>query len=151
MMGADESIRFEFSFHGINIELSGESKFVDTLYRELMRDIEAARQTLDKEEEQAEVKASAASIEHTPVWVHRCSEMMRKVYMSNVSEMKRSPVGKTLDYQAVRTFYTDDKAFRAFFPKLADNRTMWAELTDEGQRTIRKLPHGGRSKQPPAS
>lgn len=144
-MGADGSIRFEFNFQGIKIELSGESDFVDALYRDLMRDIETARQQLDAPEALVKAKAAAAA-EHAPVWVHRCSEMMRKIYMSNISEMRNSPLGKALDYQGVRTFYADEDVFNNFFPDLSDNRTMWAELTDEGQRTIRKLPHGSQAK-----
>jgi len=136
-VGEDESIRFEFKFHGIKIELSGESQFVDALYRDLMRDIAAARHEL-------ETPKTVVKTTHfpTPVWVHQCSEMMRKIYMSNTTEMKGSSLGKALDFEAVRTFYADEAVFNTFFPALANNRTMWAELTDEGQRTIRTLPHG---------
>lgn len=144
-MGADESVRFEFNFQGIKIELSGERGFVDALYRDLMRDIETARQKIEEPERKIRARAAAAAA-HAPVWVHRCSEMMRKIYMSNISEMSDSPLGKALNYEGVRTFYADEDVFNTFFPALSDNRTMWAELTDEGQRTIRKLPHGSRSK-----
>lgn len=145
-MSADESIRFEFNFEGIKIEISGESDFVDTLYRDLMRDIQAARQDLDAADQEnlpdQQIEQIVVTPEQAPVWVHRCSDMMRKIYMSTLAELEGSPLRNALDFGAVRTFYCDDAVFNAFFPGLSDNRTIWAELTDEGQRTIRKLPYG---------
>jgi hypothetical protein len=139
-MSADETIRFQFNFRGVEIEISGEDEFVDEMYRELMRDIQAARQCLDEPEE--EVAPPDAAPEDLPVWIHRCSEMMRKIYMTNAESMQGSILARVLDFSLLRTLYVDKYVFDSFLPTLAGEHTLWAELTDEGRRTIDKLPSG---------
>lgn len=145
-MSADDPIQFQFSFRGVDIEISGESAFVDEFYRELMRDIQAARECLESSAE--DPPDPKAMLNETPIWVHRCSDMMRKVYMTNADTMEQTILTHLLNFPHLRTLYINKQVFDSLLPTLTREYTLWAELTEEGRRTIQRLPSGGHKTAP---
>lgn len=70
------------------------------------------------------------------VWVQRCSDMMRKIYMATPEQLELGPLNAVLDRRALANVYIDKKVFDNALPHFAQERTMWAELTDEGRQQI---------------
>ncbi|QDG53987.1 hypothetical protein FIV42_25575 [Persicimonas caeni] len=130
-MSSEETVRFQFNFRGVQVEISGERRFVDEMYQELMRDIEAAR--LGASERKDELKLPD---DEGLVWVHRCSSMMRKIYMATTDDIGFTLLSNALDARQLSSIYVDKQVFDRFMPNIAKDRTLWAELTEEGRRTI---------------
>ena len=129
-MAGDDTTHFQFEYGGIMVEVSGERAFVDDMYRQVMKDIQQAR------------RQPAKSAEKTPppaeqiVWVHRCSEMMHKIYMATPSVISRTILGRAIDISALRRMYVDKDVFERVLPSVAGDHTLFAELTDEGRAEI---------------
>lgn len=130
-MSSDEKVRFQFNFRGVDIEIAGERQFVDEMYQELMRDIEAARRGMANDEAEA-----AIPDEDNLIWVHRCSDMMRKIYMATPDDVRFTLLSNSLNPAHLSTLYVDKHVFDRFLPNLADEHTLWAELTEEGRKKI---------------
>lgn len=73
------------------------------------------------------------------IWVHRSSELMRKIYMVAVKDVLKTPLGPLLDVGALSNLYVDKEIFETFFPKVANNQTLWAEFTREGRDKIAEV------------
>jgi hypothetical protein len=127
----EETVRFQFNFRGVEVEIAGERSYVDEMYQELMRDIEAARRGASEREE-----VTAFPSEEKVVWVHRCSDMMRKIYMATTDDLGFTFLSKVLRPEALGAVYVDKHVFNDFLPNIAGDRTLWAELTEEGRRKI---------------
>lgn len=128
---SDDRTHFQFEFRGVKVEISGTRDYVDNMYRILMRDIEAARRgALDDLEpiEQAE--------DERLIWVHRCGNMMHKIYMATPRAIRNSALGRALDPARIETLYADKSAFDQLLSSFAGDRTLWAELTEKGRQTI---------------
>lgn len=130
-MSSEETVRFQFDFRGVQVEIAGDRRFVDQMYQELMRDIEAARLGASEREDELKLPDDEGL-----VWVHRCSEMMRKIYMATADDIGFTLLSNTLDARQLSSIYVDKRVFDRFMPKIANERTLWAELTEEGKRTI---------------
>lgn len=139
-MSAGETTHFRFNLHGLEVEISGNIRFVDQMYREVMSDIQSMRTAMETAAQSTSSPQAAPA--ETPIWIHRCSEMMRKIYMTNAQTMRQTMLAPLLDLTVLRTIYIDKSVFDAFLPALADENTLWAELTDEGRRTIQQMPRG---------
>lgn len=130
-MSSEEIVRFQFNFRGVQVEIAGERAFVDQMYQELMRDIEAARRGAAERKDHLRVPE-----DQSLVWVHRCSDMMRKIYMASSDDIGFSLLSNSLDASFLSTIYVDKRIFDRFLPNIADERTLWAELTEEGKKKI---------------
>jgi hypothetical protein len=127
----EETVRFQFNFRGVEVEIAGERGFVDGMYQELMRDIEAARRGAMERNERLEVPDK-----ETVVWVHRCSDMMRKIYMATSDDLGFTLLSNALEPDMLSTVYVDKRVFDRFLPNISTERTLWAELTAEGREKI---------------
>lgn len=132
-MSSEESVRFQFNFRGVQVEISGERRFVDEMYQELMRDIEAARLGASERKDEFRLPDDEGL-----VWVHRCSDMMRKIYMATTDDIGFTLLSNSLDARRLNSIYVDKHIFDQFMPNVAKERTLWAELTEEGKRTINR-------------
>ena len=130
-MSSEETVRFQFNFRGVQVEISGERHFVDETYHELMRDIEAARRGAEQRRGELELPVDGAM-----VWVHRCSDMMRKIYMASCENSALSLLDNAIDVDHLENIYVEKRLFDAVMPLVAKDGTLWAELTEEGRRTI---------------
>jgi hypothetical protein len=127
----EETIQFQFNFRGIEVEIAGDRRYVDTMYQDLMGDIEAARRAAAERNEVLEVPD-----EESVVWVHRCSEMMRKIYMVTSDDLNLTALSNALDPKAIGMLYVDKYVFDDLLPNIANDRTLWAELTEKGREKI---------------
>jgi hypothetical protein len=132
-MRSDDTIHFHFQFRGITAEITGERTFVEEMYRALMRDMEVARRGVNEDHQDMEYERS-----HPVVWVQRCSDMMRKIYMATPEQLELGPLNAVLDRRALANVYVDKKVFDSALPHFAEERTMWAQLTDEGRQQINR-------------
>jgi hypothetical protein len=132
-MSDEERTHFQFEFRGVKVEISGTRDYVDSMYQILMRDMEAARRGAIDDLEPVETRE-----EERLLWVHRCSEMMHKIYMAAPQTIVNSPLGRAMNPDAVDTLYAEKRAFDRLLSSFAGDRTLWAELTPEGRRTIDK-------------
>jgi hypothetical protein len=73
------------------------------------------------------------------VWVHRASDMMRKIYMVNLNDVRKTPLGDILDVGALSTIYVEKGVFDRFFPDLENNQTLWVEFTQAGRQKIAEV------------
>ncbi len=131
-MSADEMIRFQFNFRGVEVEISGDRTFVEEMYQEVMRDIEAARRGV-RDDDTDEIAIAA---DESLVWVHRCSDMMRKIYMATPDDLGFTLLSNSLNPAELSCVYVDKRVFDRFLPNVSDDHTLWAELTEEGRRKI---------------
>lgn len=136
-MEEDKITRFHFDFGGIELELKGEKEFVKSMYKEVLRDVERARAAVEEaaQEQKPSEKGKSIPREHT-LWIHRASDMMRKIYVVAQSEFDGSPLGECLDSNSVKSVFIEKTVFPDFFPDLDKGQTLWAEFTQEGREKI---------------
>jgi hypothetical protein len=135
-MSQQDDTHFHFDFGGITLELSGERQFVEKMYRQIMKDVEQARaQRIEKPEVRA---AQVQRINHA-VWVHRCSEMMRKIYMTTQGDIERTILGRCLDPEELAVVYVDKDILSNIFPEFDKGQTLWAEFTPAGREKIAEV------------
>lgn len=129
-MAGDDTTHFQFEYGGIMVEVSGEREFVDDMYRQVMKDIQQARRQPVKSEVTSPLPPEQV------VWVHRCSEMMHKIYMATPSAVSRTILGRAINIGILRRMYVDKDVFERILPSVAGDHTLFAELTDLGRAEI---------------
>ena len=136
-MSDENSTHFQFRLGGIELEISGERDFVERMYRRVMRDIEIARKAVAEERL---AQAGAASDEERRqkqiLWVHRCSTMMHKIYMSSPAELDKSTLMRSFETTRVNIVFADKGVFDMVLPSIEKGATLWAELTAKGRERI---------------
>lgn len=130
-MSDDETSRFEFNCHGVRVEIAGERRYVEQMYQALMADIEVARQAAGQQKQ-----AEDLGLDDQIVWVQRCTDMMRKIYMASPDDLAVTPLARALDLELLDTVYIDKPVFDQLLTRLANERTLWAELTEAGREKI---------------
>lgn len=136
-MSDENSTQFQFRLGGIELEISGDREFVEQMYMRVMRDIEAARRGLVETPAAAPTPAAprAAQI----LWVHRCSPMMHKIYMSSPAELEKAHVMRQIDTSRVKILFADKSVFERILPGVEKGATLWAELTAMGRKRIAEV------------
>lgn len=132
-MSDENSTHFQFRLGGIELEISGERTFVEKMYQRVMRDIEQARRQVVPPPAD---ESSSAEVESRIVWVHRCSSMMHKIYMSSPTELSRASLLRCIDPSSVKILYAEKDVFEHILPNGGRGQTLWAELTERGRRRI---------------
>lgn len=163
-MSAKELTRFQLNLHGIALELEGERDFVDEMYRDIMRDIEEARaRLLQGKPSGLESKHSASkstskkkgirlpdSLGEEPtelldteprpadhvIWLHRCSSLVHKIYMTNRRELGGVAAFQHINASFLKTAYIEDELLSSLLPRYDKGQTLWAELTRAGRAKI---------------
>lgn len=131
-MSEESRSHFKFECDGVEVEITGSWTFVERMYRQIMRDIDRARPA----EESIQTPDPSSSSEHL-VWVISCSDMMWRVYMTESIDFAGSPLGRSLDPDAIGTLYIDKASLPKLLPQVADREeTLWAKLTEAGRRRI---------------
>lgn len=138
-MSKSDTTHFHFDFGGITLELSGEREFVEKMYKQVMRDVAEARSGAHKAARGS--SAGKGGTQGTPakrrsVWVHRCSDLMRKIYMATPADVSSSVLGQAIDSKPIGVIYIDKGAFNGIFPEMDGGQTMWAEFTAAGKAKL---------------
>lgn len=154
-----EKTQFRLNLNGISLELEGEKAFVEQMYRDIMKDIEEAR----RRNKAIELKSSASkasakeaeALRHrarrdSVVWIHRCSELVHKIYMASPEDLGQLRQIQAIDTEKIATLYIDDKLLPKLMPQFDKGQTLWAELTPAGRHKIASASTGltGERKQP---
>ncbi len=132
-MSDENSTQFQFRLGGIELEISGDMEFVEQMYSRVMRDIEAARTSVT---EDVDARKQAGLREKQILWVHRCSPMMHKIYMSSPAELDKSALMRQFETTHVNIVFADKGVFGRVLPSVEKGATLWAELTERGRRRI---------------
>lgn len=152
-MTEEDLTHFHFDFGGITLELSGERHFVEKMYRQVMKDVEAARAmpaALPTPPaasqggpfhggEASETKSEDPHSMHQAIWVHRCSEMIRKIYMTTQHEINKSIIGRCIDPRAIGVLFVDKGVLEKILLDLDKGQTLWAEFTPAGRQKIAEM------------
>ncbi len=134
-MAGDDDTRFHFDFGGITLELSGKRPFVERMYRRVMEDVEKMRRKV-RAEKDSDGEVVVKPVSRPSVWVHRCSDMMRKIYMVSHEDIVASALGTAFEMKQVKNVYISKGVFQDFFPALENGQTLWAEFTPVGREKI---------------
>lgn len=137
-----EKTQFRLNLNGISLELDGERSFVEEMYRRIMQDIEEARRR-----NKAAGASKSASTSKSPaksakprrdavVWIHRCSELVHKIYMASPDEFSSLRQLQCFDPEQIGTMYVSDKLLPKLMPQFDKGQTLWAELTPAGRQKI---------------
>lgn len=152
-MSNENSTHFQFSLAAIDLEISGDRAFVEKMYRMIMQDIEAARHAEPaggstikapavKAADMAATippggkRAKTVSPDSQVVWVHRCSDMMHKIYMSSPEELSRAHLLRVIDTSRIAVLFAEENVVDTLLPKVEKGHTLWAELTAKGRKRI---------------
>ena len=135
---SDEGKRthFRFDFGGIQLELSGEREFVQEMYKEVMRDVERAREAVGQGEGKARKNGAKGGQQKPSIWLYRASELIRKIYMVARDEVEETILGGALEFGELGGVFIDKEVFGEFFPKMDGSQTLWAEFTAAGKELI---------------
>ena len=128
---------FQFECEGIEVEISGDWRYVEKMYRRIMRDIDAARPREESIQSQGPEGPRTKTPSDHVVWIVRFDPMMRRIYMTESKDMQASAVTRRLDPERIGTLYVEKETFKELFPHIHQREeTLWAELTEEGRRRI---------------
>ena len=120
----------------IDVTLSGDRAFVEKMYRMIMTDISEARNLQNIESLDVISKNEPPEEAERIIWVHRCSEMMHKIYMGSPFDIDASDIMRLFDAQGLQTIYCEKSVINRVLPYIQDGHTLWAELTAKGRQTI---------------
>lgn len=135
-MDDKKTTRFHFDFGGIELELRGEKEFVQSMYREILRDVEKARGEVQDELHKKRSHSDERRPREPSIWVHRATSVMRKIYLLPPDEIRVTAIGQVLKLGEVKSIYIDKEVFADFFPEMDKGKTLWAEFTPEGRERI---------------
>jgi hypothetical protein len=140
-MSGENSTHFQFRLGGIELEIEGDREFVERMYERVMRDIESVRRRgpaapPERPPIDAPRKDESNPRDRQILWVHRCSPMMRKIYMSSPAELDESPLLRAFETADLSVVFADRNCFDEILPGGGRGQTMWSELTEQGRRTI---------------
>ncbi len=128
---SDSTTRFRLALPGVTVEVSGDQTFVEEMFGKVSQDLaellsqpEAARSTADR------------GSRH--VWVYVRGALYNKVYLSDIRDLERGPLGRFMDPDRVRRLYTDGEKCARFAGFPEREKTLWAEFTEEGQAMLRQ-------------
>ena len=139
---SDDTISFCVDFGGVELELSGDREFVETMYQRVLADIERARRRID--DRRAQIKMPELEDGKRPsVWLHRCGELMRKIYMASRHDLERSAIGELFEVEQLTDIYLEEPVFAEFFEHLEGDNTLWAEFTEVGRDKIASASKSG--------
>lgn len=148
---SEDSTHFELKLNGIVLEISGDRDFVDHMYRLVMRDLEEARERVRQGITTPPTTPSSARpvrpTDDPVVWLHRCTDMVHKIYMASSSDLGGTPLFQVLDPRHLGVFYVEDELFRRHLPQFERGQTLWAELTPAGRAQIREAGRQTRERQ----
>lgn len=134
-MSDDEGdARFRFNFGELTLELTGEREFVERMYHRVMKDVETVRLRCEEKLDADEVVQDGT--DESSVWLHRCGNMMRKIYMCSRDDIMETPLGEVVGADKISAVYLDKDTFAEFFRDLEDGYTLWAEFTSVGRQKI---------------
>lgn len=135
-MADDDKTRFHFNFGGIKLELAGDRKFVERMYQQVMRDVQTSRNRATQKGRLGAPQKKEGSEKKPSVWVHRCGDMMRKIYMASENDVEKSALGKVIDVTVLENLYLNRDVFPDFFPDMEGGYTLWAEFTTVGRQKL---------------
>lgn len=141
---SDDMTHFQLNLNGISLELSGEREFVEFMYRRIMRDVEEAKRRMLDSEHKSQQKSSsrAARRAHAQppddpvIWLHRCNDMVHKIYMASPENLKGAQVFSSMDLSVLSRIYLQDPLLSRVLPRFDRGQTLWAELTAAGRQKI---------------
>lgn len=137
-MGDDEQISLRFECQGIQLELSGRREFVEPMYQQLMDDIQQARRTVRDRNQQVDIPEPEPG-KKPSAWVHRCGELMHKIYMLSKIDLQSTPIADLFDLRELSNIYAEQELFTEVFDGLDGRDTLWAEFTPVGRRKIKEI------------
>jgi hypothetical protein len=129
---SDPTTLFRLALPGLTVEVSGEQTFVEEMFGKVSQDL------TELLSQPASAQAGGGDRGARHVWVYVRGSLFNKVYLSNIRDLERGPLGRFLDPDRVRRVYTEgEKCARyAGFPER--EKTLWAEFTEEGQAMLRR-------------
>lgn len=137
-MANDDEISLRFECGGVQLEISGDHAFVQRMYRRIMEDIEEARRNVEDRRHRPEVPTPQPG-KRRSVWLHRCQQMMHKVYMLRDQELDETPLAELVDVEELANMYVDAEAFDQVLGELEGNDTLWAEFTRSGRKKLKEI------------
>lgn len=137
-MADDAELTLKFECGGATVELSGDRKFVERMYRRLMDDIEEARRRVRDRAGEVEIPTPEKKKRPT-AWVSRCGEMMRKVYMFSESELESTPLEGIVDLEELSTVHVSREVFSRFFCDHENKKTLWSKFAPEAREKLAEL------------
>lgn len=142
-----KTTRFRLNLPGFTVELQGQRTFVEDLYRKISRDLApmlaAAAEGRPIKTPMANA-ATAAQPQNMPTrrngytWMYFCSHLFNKVYVVENAAVEATPLGRFIDLDRVRRIYVDAERGTVFDSLTDDNRTLWAEFTEEGRALLKQ-------------
>ncbi|MBA2661414.1 MAG: hypothetical protein H0U74_03915 [Bradymonadaceae bacterium] len=146
MAEEEDFTHFQFDFGGISLELSGERAFVEQMYRQIMNDVELVRTGRHRAPETVPVGAATVARAPEPqvLWIHRCSEMMRKIYMATTDDIDETFLAKVLNSAHIGVLYIDKGIMHNTLSNLEKGNTLWAEFTEAGRQKLAEVSKANR-------
>jgi hypothetical protein len=137
-MSDDRLTRFKLDLPGFELEITGEQRCVEDLYRQISQDLIPLVQPRapgpDGLEDTAVIRA------HTGyTWVYGVTDYYSKVYAVADAELAAGLLGSHIQPSRLRRIYVarDDDDL---FTKLAgEQKTLWAEFTPAGRARFQRL------------
>jgi hypothetical protein len=126
----EPTIHCKLELLGLSIEASGPKKFVEEMFRRVTQDLGG----------NTEPNPRRNTSKH--VWVYLRGTHCHKVYLSDVRTLERHPLGRFVDPDRIRRFYTGSEDAAAFAGFVSHDETLWAEFTDEGRALLREQLNG---------
>ena len=135
-MSGSVTTHFHLKMGDLELSVDGEPEFVEKVYRMLMLDVERVRGEKHPVEESVQPNED---IRDNLIWVHRCSEMLHKIYLIRTAKLAISPLSQVLHIDRLNALYINRPAIEELVPSLAADNTIYAQLTPAGKRKIAEM------------
>lgn len=133
--------QFKLDLPGMSLKISGDRAFVESLFREVSRDLLRVLQPPVETIHSGPTPVDLPVVDGDPrgvdfTWVYGCTPLFNKVYAVDDVDIRLSPLGTSLDPTRLRRIFIDSGAEAIFATLAAGRQTLWAEYTEEGRQTI---------------
>jgi len=129
-MGQDTRTQFRLDLPGLEIDISGDKRFVEDLFGRISHDL------LPILTGQGNQPAPGMESSESYTWVYGCTEYFNKVYAVRDAQIEASILGRCVAPGKIGRIYLDREE-GPLFPALAQGQqTLWAEFTEEGREHL---------------
>lgn len=128
---SDSNTRFRLALPGLTVDVTGDQTFVEEMFGKVSQD-------LAKLLSQPAAHHGGGDHGARHVWVYVRGALYNKVYLSDIRDLERGPLGRFLDPDRIRRVYTEGEACARYAGFPEREKTLWAEFTAEGQELLRR-------------
>lgn len=137
-MSESRATRFKLDLPGFELEIAGEQRFVEDLYRQISQELIPLVLPAQRDENGLEDTAVIRAPHLGYTWVYGVTDFYSKVYAVSDAELASGLLGAYLKPSRLRRIYVARDHNDLFTQLAGEQKTLWAEFTPAGRERFQR-------------